>query len=168
MTGGGPGIMEAAGRGAKEAGGRSVGANIELLREQHPNRFLDTWMTFRYFFVRKVMLVKYSYGFIALPGGFGTLDEIFETATLVQTRKIDEFPVVLVGTEFWQPLLDFIEDALLKSMTIDALDLQRIFVTDSPTDAVAYIRDAAVNRFGLTYRERQPKRWWFLAEFGQP
>ena len=168
MTGGGPGIMEAANRGAREAGGRSVGANIELLHEQRSNRFLDTWMTFRYFFVRKVMLVKYSYGFIALPGGFGTLDEIFETATLVQTRKIDDFPVVLIGTDFWQPLLEFIEEALLKSMTIDALDLQRIFVTDSPSDAVAYIRDAAINRFGLTYQEKQPKRRWFFAEFAGP
>src|SRR5439155_17957452 len=107
MTGGGPGIMEAANRGAKEVGGRSIGCNIELPREQRPNPYLDRWITFRHFFVRKVMLVKYSYAFIALPGGFWTLDEITETATLIQTGKISNFPVVLMGTEFWKPFVDF-------------------------------------------------------------
>src|SRR6187455_2389974 len=104
MTGGGPGIMEAANRGAREAGGRSIGCNIQLPHEQHPNPYLDLFVEFPHFFVRKVMLVKYSYAFVALPGGFGTLDEIFEVATLVQTRKIQDFPLVLVGREFWQPL----------------------------------------------------------------
>ena len=108
MTGGGPGIMEAANRGAKEAGGYSVGCNIELPQEQKPNPYLDRWVTFRHFFVRKLMLVKYSYAFIAMPGGFGTLDEIFETATLIQTHKIKDFPLILVGKEYWQPLLDFL------------------------------------------------------------
>ena len=108
MTGGGPGLMEAANRGAKDAGGYSIGCNIELPEEQQPNPYLDRWVTFRHFFVRKLMLVKYSYAFIALPGGFGTLDEIFEVATLIQTRKIKEFPLVLVGEEFWHPLLDFL------------------------------------------------------------
>ena len=103
MTGGGPGIMEAANRGAKETGGRSIGCNIQLPREQKPNPFVDQWITFRHFFVRKVMLVKYSYAFIALPGGFGTLDEIFETATLIQTGKIRDFPLVLMGIEYWRP-----------------------------------------------------------------
>ena len=107
MTGGGPGIMEAANRGAKETGGRSIGCNIQLPREQKPNPFVDQWITFRYFFVRKVMLVKYSYAFIALPGGLGTLDEIFETATLIQTGKIRDFPLVLMGKEYWRPLLEF-------------------------------------------------------------
>ncbi len=118
MTGGGPGIMEAANRGAKEAGGRSVGCNIELPQEQKPNAYLDRWVTFRHFFVRKLMLVKYSYAFIALPGGFGTLDEIFETATLIQTGKIQDFPLVLMGREYWQPLIDFFRDRLVAEGTI--------------------------------------------------
>src|SRR2546421_5866228 len=108
MTGGGPGIMEAANRGAKEVGGRSIGCNIELPREQRPNPYLDRWITFRHFFVRKVMLVKYSYAFIALPGGFGTLDEIFETATLMQTHKMQEFPLVLIGSAFWRAPPDLV------------------------------------------------------------
>src|SRR5580765_5339190 len=121
MTGGGPGIMEAANRGAREMGGRSVGCNIELPAEQRPNQYLDRWVTFRHFFVRKVMLVKYSYAFIALPGGFGTLDEIFETVTLVQTGKIKEFPLVLVGKEYWRPLLDFLCSRLVEAKTIDPI-----------------------------------------------
>src|SRR5581483_6508513 len=125
MTGGGGGIMEAANRGAREAGGLSVGANIELLREQRPNRYLDAFFTFRHFFVRKVMLVKYSYGFIVMPGGLGTLDEVFETATLIQTRKIEDFPIVLVGRAFWEPLLDFLESAMVAQGTMDAADLKR-------------------------------------------
>src|SRR5262245_50073006 len=114
MTGGGPGIMEAANRGAKEAGGRSVGCNIELPHEQKPNPYLDVWVTFRHFSIRKTMLVKYSYAFIALPGGFGTLDEIFETATLIQTEKIRDFPLVLMGREYWRPLLDFFGSRLIR------------------------------------------------------
>ena len=110
MTGGGPGLMEAVNRGAKEAGGRSVGCNIELPKEQQPNPYLDHWVTFRHFYVRKVMLVKYSYAFIALPGGFGTLDETFEIATLVQTGKVKEFPIVLMGRDYWRPLTDFVRE----------------------------------------------------------
>src|SRR4051794_26197387 len=108
MTGGGPGIMEAANRGAREAGARSVGCNIILPKEQKPNPHLDLWLEFRYFFVRKVMLVKYSYAFVVMPGGFGTLDEIFETATLIQTGKIGQFPLVLLGTDYWAPLREFL------------------------------------------------------------
>jgi len=108
LTGGGPGLMEAANRGAREAGGRSIGCNIELPTEQRPNPYLDRWITFRHFYVRKVMLVKYSYAFVALPGGFGTLDEMFEVATLVQTGKVKEFPIVLLGQEYWRPLTDFV------------------------------------------------------------
>lgn len=161
MTGGGPGIMEAANRGAKDAGGRTVGCNIELPKEQRPNPYLDTWITFRHFFVRKVMLVKYSYAFIAMPGGFGTLDEIFETATLVQTGKIRDFPLVLIGVDYWSPLLAFIRGTLLPARAIDARDAGTLVLTDSVEEAVAHIRDAAVRKFGLRYARRPaPRRWW--------
>jgi uncharacterized protein (TIGR00730 family) len=163
MTGGGPGIMEAANRGAKDAGGPSVGCNIELPQEQKPNPYLDKWVTFRHFYIRKLMLMKYSYAFIALPGGYGTLDEIFETATLIQTRKIDQFPLVLMGKDFWQPLLDFFQRRLVANKTIDATDAERIIVTDSPKEAVDAIADTAMHRFGLTYAPRM-KRRWFLWE----
>jgi uncharacterized protein (TIGR00730 family) len=158
MTGGGPGIMEAANRGAKDVGGRSVGCNIDLPREQRPNAYLDQWITFRYFFVRKVMLVKYSYAFVALPGGFGTLDEIFETATLIQTGKISDFPLILMGRAFWQPLVDFVEQRLVTEGTIDPADPQRLMVTDSVPEAVAVITEAATRRFGLTYRPPVTRR----------
>jgi uncharacterized protein (TIGR00730 family) len=163
MTGGGPGIMEAANRGAKEAGGFSVGCNIELPKEQQPNPYLDRWVTFPDFFVRKLMLVKYSYAFIALPGGFGTLDEIFETATLIQTGKIQDFPLVLMGNEYWGPLLDFLRDRLLAQETVDTYDVDRILVTDSAEDAVQGVTDVAMKRFGLTYGP-QVKRRWYLWE----
>ena len=159
MTGGGPGIMEAANRGAKEVGGRSIGCNIELPQEQKPNAYLDRWITFRHFFVRKVMLVKYSYAFVALPGGFGTLDEIFETATLIQTGKIQEFPLVLMGRDFWRPLLDFMRDRLIDERTIDSIDVERFIVTDSPEEAIASITDVVKRRFGLTYGPRLKRRW---------
>jgi uncharacterized protein (TIGR00730 family) len=163
MTGGGPGIMEAVNRGAKDVGGRSIGCNIELPREQRPNPYLDRWITFRHFFVRKVMLVKYSYAFVALPGGFGTLDELFETATLIQTGKIQEFPLVLIGTEYWRPLVAFIRGDLLKAGTIDAVDAARLTVTDSPAEAVRSIKATALRRFHLTYGPRARRRW-FLGE----
>jgi uncharacterized protein (TIGR00730 family) len=163
MTGGGPGIMEAANRGAKEVGGRSVGCNIELPEEQRPNAYLDRWVTFRHFYVRKLMLVKYSYAFVALPGGFGTLDEIFETAVLIQTHKILAFPLVLMGRAFWKPLVDFMRDRLIVEKTIDASDCSHILVTDSPTEAVATIAQLARSQFGLHYG-KPPKRRWFLGE----
>lgn len=112
--------------------------------------------------------MKYSYGFVALPGGFGTLDEIFETATLVQTRKVQDFPIVLMGSDFWQPMLCFMQETLLQSKTIDEADLNTFFITDSPRAAVEYIRDVATSRFGLAYVEKRPKRRWFLVEFGRP
>ena len=144
MTGGGPGIMEAANRGAKEVGGYSVGCNIELPQEQKPNPYVDRWVTFRHFFVRKLMLVKYSYAFIAMPGGFGTLDEIFETATLIQTHKVKDFPLILVGKDYWQPLLDFLRGRLVEAKTIDPIDAEHILVTDSAEEAVQWVRDAGL------------------------
>jgi hypothetical protein len=160
MTGGGPGIMEAANRGAKEVGGLSIGCNIELPEEQQPNTYLDLWVTFRHFFVRKLMLVKYSYAFIAMPGGFGTLDEIFETATLIQTHKIKDFPLVLVGREYWQPLLDLIRGRLVECKTIDPIDAQHIVVTDSAEEAVQLCTNAALHQFGLTYGPKLKRRWY--------
>jgi uncharacterized protein (TIGR00730 family) len=160
MTGGGPGIMEAVNRGAKDVGGISVGCNIKLPMEQLPNPYLDRWITFDHFFVRKLMLVKYSYAFIALPGGFGTLDEFFETATLTQTGKIRNFPLVLMGKNYWQPLLDFFRDRLIAERTIDPIDYERILVTDSAEDAVKSITETAMGRFGLTYGPGLRHRWW--------
>lgn len=160
MTGGGPGIMEAANRGAQEAGGRSVGCNIILPHEQVPNPYLDLTVTFRYFFVRKVMLVKYSYGFVALPGGFGTFDEIFETLTLIQTAKIRQFPIVLVDHAFWDPIIQTLRDTMLASGTVDVNDLDLLMVTDSVDEAVEYIHQAAISQFGLSYRKRPRRRWW--------
>ena len=139
MTGGGPGVMEAANRGAFERGGSSIGCNIKLKVEQHPNPYLDEVVTFQHFFIRKVMLVKYSSGFVALAGGFGTYDEVFEAATLIQTGKIDNFPIVLVGTEFWNPLLDVLVSDLLARGTIAGSDVAEFFVTDSVTEAVEHL-----------------------------
>ncbi len=164
MTGGGPGIMEAANRGAKVAGGRSVGCNIELPKEQGANPYLDVMVDFRHFFVRKVMLVKYSYAFIALPGGFGTYDEVFEAATLIQTAKIKHFPIVLIGSDYWQPLLDVMRATLLAQGTIDPADLDILRITDSPEEAVAHIREVAISRFGLKYAARKTRRRWWLFE----
>lgn len=161
MTGGGPGIMEAANRGAKDANGRSIGCNIELPMEQKPNPYLDRWITFRYFFVRKVMLVKYSYAFVVLPGGFGTLDELFEAATLVQTRKIDGFPIVLMGVDYWKPLLEFMRNTLAAQRAIDVGDMDVFTVTDSPDVAVQAVRK------GLAMAETRrptPKRIAILGE----
>lgn len=163
MTGGGPGIMEAANRGAKDAGGRSIGCNILLPQEQKPNPYLDLVVNFRHFYVRKVMLVKYSYAFIAMPGGFGTLDEIFEAATLIQTGKMRRFPIVLIGTEFWQPLVDMMRGTLLREHTIAEADISILHVTDSVEDAVAHVTDVAMREFGLSDRPKM-KRRWFLFE----
>lgn len=140
MTGGGPGVMEGANRGAKEAGGLSIGCNIQLPHEQEPNPYLDRFVDFRYFFVRKVMLVKYSSAFLVLPGGFGTMDELFEALTLVQTGKIDSFPIVLMGTDYWAPLLAFMRDTLGGAGTISLGDLDLLTVTDDPAVAMAAVR----------------------------
>src|SRR5579871_471698 len=164
MTGGGPGIMEAANRGAKEAGGRSVGCNIELPLEQKPNPYLDIMISFHHFFVRKVMLVKYSYAFLAMPGGFGTLDEIFEAATLIQTAKIENFPLILVGADYWQPLLASLRAHLLAEGAISAADLDILQVTDSLPEAVAHIQKIGMTKFGLSYAPKLRRRW-FLGEW---
>ena len=139
MTGGGPGIMEAANRGARDAGGVSVGCNIELPREQQPNPYLDRFVEFEYFFVRKVMLVKYSQAFVVMPGGLGTMDEIFETATLIQTGKIERFPIIAMGTEFWHPIRDFTTGLMVREGTIDQSDRDLFTLTDSVDEAVAAI-----------------------------
>lgn len=149
MTGGGPGIMEAANRGAKEGGGLSVGCNIELPHEQEPNPYLDRSLTFDYFFVRKVMLVKYSSGFLFMPGGLGTLDEVFETLTLMQTDKLKGFPCVAMGVDFWRPLIDFAERSMLATGTLSPGEIE-LELTDEPQAAVDYIqrRLAAAGRRG--------------------
>ena len=146
MTGGGPGIMEAANRGAREGGGLSLGCNIELPMEQVPNPYLDRFVEFNYFFVRKVMLVKYSDAFIVMPGGFGTLDEVFETAVLIQTGKIEKFPVIIMGRKFWEPMRDFIYESLIAGGTISPEDLDLIHVTDDPDEAISIIVEEQAKR----------------------
>jgi len=159
MTGGGPGVMEAANRGAREEGGRSVGCNIRLPREQSPNRYLDRSVTCEHFFVRKVLLFKYSYAFIALPGGLGTLDELTEALTLIQTRKILRFPVVLVGVDYWRAFRQQL-DRMVAVGAIDAADLDLLFITDSVDDALAHVRAFAIEQFGLTAtRLPRPSPW---------
>lgn len=160
MTGGGPGIMEAANRGAKDVGGHSIGCNIELPHEQRANPYLDVMLEFDYFFVRKVMLVKYSYAFIALPGGFGTMDEVFEAATLIQTDKIKDFPIVLLGKEYWSPLVDLLKSRMLRDRAISPEDLEILFLTDSPEEAVRHVHEIGMTRFGLSYGPRIRPRWW--------
>ncbi|HEX8160766.1 MAG TPA: TIGR00730 family Rossman fold protein [Pyrinomonadaceae bacterium] len=139
ITGGGPGIMEAANRGALEAGGASVGCNIELPFEQKANPYLTKSLTFDYFFVRKTMFVKYSSAFVIFPGGYGTLDELFEALTLIQTRKIRNFPVVLYGSRYWEGMLRWVKEALLAERTISEADLRLLHLTDSPAEIVEIV-----------------------------
>jgi uncharacterized protein (TIGR00730 family) len=159
MTGGGPGVMEAANRGAREAGGRSVGCNITLAHEQFPNRYLDRYVTCHYFFVRKVLLFKYSYGFVVLPGGLGTLDELTEALTLIQTGKILQFPVVLMGVSYWKPFTDLLKEMVAHG-TVSATDLDLFLITDHVPEAMAHIEHHAIRRFGLTRRKTPPARRW--------
>jgi hypothetical protein len=140
MTGGGPGLMEAANRGAREAGGYSMGCNIALPYEQKPNAYLDSFVEFEHFFVRKVMLVKYSCAFVIMPGGFGTLDEAFEIAILIQSRKLSQFPVVMMGKEYWEPLRQFIRSRLVDMNLITEADLAIVKITDDVDEAVEWIK----------------------------
>jgi uncharacterized protein (TIGR00730 family) len=142
MTGGGPGIMEAVNRGARDAGGVSLGCNIHLPREQKPNPYLDKFVEFEHFFVRKVMLVKYSSAFVVMPGGFGTLDEAFEVVTLIQNQKLDSFPVVALGGAYWEELAEFLTRTLVAEGTISLDDLKLISMMNSPAEAVEFIVNA--------------------------
>jgi uncharacterized protein (TIGR00730 family) len=141
MTGGGSGIMEAANRGAREAGGLSIGCNITLPREQKPNAYLDRFIQLDHFFVRKVMLVKYSSAFVVMPGGFGTLDEAFEIATLMQTNKIEHFPLIAVGSEFWDELIDFARDTMIREGTLSPEDARFVHLADTAADVVRLVRE---------------------------
>jgi len=143
ITGGGPGIMEAANKGAKSAGGKSVGLNIELPFEQSSNPYIDPdkLITFDYFFVRKLMFIKYAQGFVVLPGGFGTMDELFEALTLIQTKKIAKFPIVLAGREYWAGLFQWIQDTLVEEKMVDEKDLKLIFLADDADHAVNHINE---------------------------
>ncbi len=164
MTGGGPGIMEAANRGAWESGGRSIGCNIHLPAEQAPNRYMHKWVTLRHFFVRKFLLLKYSYGFVVFPGGFGTMDELFETATLVQTGVIDGFPIAIIGTEYFR-CLETLLLAMVREGTIRQEDVDRFFITDEPAKAMAWLMTH------VEVHRRRPRPSWILlekAENGNP
>ena len=144
ISGGGPGVMEAANLGAANANGKSVGLHIELPNEQQPNKYANVRLNFKYFFIRKVMFVKYAVAYIIMPGGFGTLDELFEAVTLIQTERIRNFPVILVGSNYWGGLLDWIKDVLLKEKTISESDLDIFRIVDSPEEAVAIIKRRVV------------------------
>jgi uncharacterized protein (TIGR00730 family) len=158
MTGGGPGLMEAANRGARDHGGRSVGCNIELPLEQDANRYLDRYVTCHYFFVRKVLLFKYSFAFVGLPGGLGTLDELCEALTLIQTGKIQNYPVVLIGTRYWSPFISLLQE-MLQEGAISASDLDLLKVTDDLDEAIHHIDTHTVGSFGLRRVKERPK-WW--------
>jgi len=161
MTGGGPGVMEAANRGAKDVSGKSIGCNIELPKEQQPNPYLDFNITMEHFYVRKVLLLKYSYAFVVFPGGFGTMDELFETLTLLQTNKISDFPVVLFGKDYWSKLLEQTE--VMEALgTISKKDLDLFLVTDSVTEGMDYINTKLESKFGAPIKVKVSKsRWWY-------
>ncbi len=161
MTGGGPGIMEAANRGAKDVGGKSVGCNIVLPHEQKRNPYLDKWVDIKYFFLRKTLLIKYSYAFIVMPGGFGTLDEFFEALTLVQTKKINTFPIIIFDKDFYKKILEH-TNRMCEVGTISAADERLYFVTNSIDDTIAYIKEKSIMAFGLKYMQPKKPFWGFL------
>ncbi len=159
MTGGGPGLMEAANRGAKDVGGRSIGCNIKLPSEQFTNPYLDKWVTIRQFFVRKILLVKYSYAFIVVPGGYGTMDEYFEALTLIQTRKIRDFPIIIFCKEFHQELLEHI-DKMKQTAAISESDAKLFLITDSVDEAVELIKERCIKQYGLSSQTGvRPEKW---------
>lgn len=167
MTGGGPGIMEAANRGAKEVGGKSVGCNIVLPHEQHHNPYLDKWVDIKYFFIRKMLLIKYSYAFVVMPGGFGTLDEFYEAITLVQTKKIEMFPIIIFDRQFYQDILDH-NDRMQKAGTISKEDEHLYLVTDSIPEAIEYIKEKSIMAFDLKYmKPKKPLRALFEKGFNK-
>jgi uncharacterized protein (TIGR00730 family) len=155
ITGGGPGIMEAANRGARQAGAKSIGCNIELPFEQATNPYVDISIDFRYFFVRKTMFVKYAQAFVIFPGGFGTMDELFESLTLIQTGKVRHFPVVLMGQEYWRGLLDWMRDRMAGEGKIAARDLELVFLTDDPAAAADHIVRRLERRREILYARRR-------------
>lgn len=161
MTGGGPGIMEAANRGAKDVGGKSVGCNIVLPHEQLRNPYLDKWVDIKYFFLRKTLLIKYSYAFIVMPGGFGTLDEFFEALTLVETKKISTFPIIIFDKDFYKKILEH-NNRMCEEGTISADDAKLYFVTDSIDDTIAYIKEKSIMAFGLKYMQPKQPFWGFF------
>lgn len=159
MTGGGPGIMEAANRGAKNVGGRSVGCNIVLPHEQSHNIYMDKWVNMKYFFVRKSLLIKYSYAFVVMPGGFGTLDEYFEALTLIQTKKLSGFPIIIFDTEYHKDIIEHI-NVMKEKQTISPEDLELCLFTDSVDDAIAHLQEKSIKKFGLA--PRQKHKWWLF------
>jgi uncharacterized protein (TIGR00730 family) len=161
MTGGGPGIMEAANRGAKDANGRSVGCNIRLPMEQKPNPYLDRWVTFDHFFVRKVLLFKYSFAFIIMPGGLGTTDELFEALTLIQTGKISHFPIIMVGNEYWHDIPELMKQ-MVAAGTASGEDLKLLYFTDSVDEVMEVIRTNVIKAFGFRVVRKRP--WRILGE----
>lgn len=163
ITGGGPGIMEAANRGAKDAGGQSIGCNIILPVEQHPNDYLDSWVNINYFFIRKVLLTKYSYAFVVMPGGYGTLDEFFEAITMIQTGKLLRFPIVLMGRDYHTELEKHIE-RMVAEKTISPDDAALYLFTDSVAEATAHIKKFAVEKFGLNKKRKPIRPWGILGE----
>ena len=163
MTGGGPGIMEAANRGAKDVGGRSVGCNIVLPHEQMHNPYLDKWVSIKYFFVRKTLLIKYSYAFVVMPGGFGTLDEYFEALTLIQTKMLSEFPIIIFDKAYHKDLLEHIE-RMKERGTISPEDLNLCLFTDSIEEAVQHIQLNSIKKFGLKPAATRKRSWWLFEQ----
>jgi uncharacterized protein (TIGR00730 family) len=159
LTGGGPGLMEAANRGAKDVGGKSVGCNIRLAEEQAPNSYLDKWVNINHFFIRKILLVKYSFAFIVMPGGFGTLDEYFEALTLIQTRKIENFPIIIFNRKYHEKLLQHIE-LMQNKRTIGEHDMDLFLITDSIEETVQLIKEKCIKGFKLLPKQKR-SRWLF-------